>query len=274
MFDQRGPRVVVTGLGVVAANAHGVPAFLEALRAGRSGIAFQQHLADANFACQVGGIPADIARIAEGYLPAADLMAMNANMMYGAVAAMDAWRDGGLSVPDCGDDEVDWGTGAIIGTGIGGMDTIAEKLVPKTDAGKVSRLGSTMVEQIMASGASARVAGILALGNQVSTNSSACNTGAEAIISAFTRLKNGLAQRMLAGGSELAGKAAVIDVPVGRGHVVMFANNPMWRHETHGSFSLLFNAILNYDNLGVGRTEARPTGTPRPDAEEQNDVNH
>ena len=58
--------------------------------------------------------------------------------------------------------------------------------------------------------------------------------------------------------SELAGKAAVVDVPVGKGHVVMFANNPMWRHETHGSFSMLFNAMLNYDNLGVGRTEARP----------------
>lgn len=63
---------------------------------------------------------------------------------------------------------------------------------------------------------------------------------------------------MLAGGSELAGKAAVLDVPVGKGHVVMFANNPMWRHETHGSFSLLFNAVLNFDNLGVGRTSGRP----------------
>src|SRR5689334_21164634 len=34
-----------------------------------------------------------------------------------------------------------------------------------------------------------------------------------------------LASGMLAGGSELAGKAAIVDVPVGRGHVVMFANN-------------------------------------------------
>jgi hypothetical protein len=69
---------------------------------------------------------------------------------------------------------------------------------------------------------------------------------------------------MLTGGSELTGKAAVVDVPVGRGHVVMFANNPMWRHETHGSFSMLFNAILNYDNLGVGRSEPKPTASPSP----------
>jgi hypothetical protein len=34
---------------------------------------------------------------------------------------------------------------------------------------------------------------------------------------------------------------------------VMFANNPMWRHQTQGSFFLLFNAALNFDHLGVGR---------------------
>jgi hypothetical protein len=72
--------------------------------------------------------------------------------------------------------------------------------------------------------------------------------------------KNLLVSGMLAGGSDLVNKAAVVDVPVGRGHVVMFANNPMWRHQTQGSFFLLFNAALNYDNLGAGRAErpARP----------------
>jgi len=67
--------------------------------------------------------------------------------------------------------------------------------------------------------------------------------------------KNLLVSGMLAGGSELANKPAVVDIPVGRGHVVMFATNPMWRHQTQGEFFLLFNAALNYDNLGVGRTE-------------------
>ena len=76
--------------------------------------------------------------------------------------------------------------------------------------------------------------------------------------------KNLLISGMLAGGSELANAAAVVDVPVGHGHVVMFANNPMWRHQTQGSFFLLFNAALNYDQLGVGRDRAapaRPEGT-------------
>ena len=70
----------------------------------------------------------------------------------------------------------------------------------------------------------------------------------------------------IASGAELAGKPAVLDVPVGKGHVVMFANNPMWRHETNGSFELIFNAMLNFDNLGAGRVIARPaTGRPGDD---------
>jgi hypothetical protein len=42
---------------------------------------------------------------------------------------------------------------------------------------------------------------------------------------------------MLSGGSELANAPAVIDVPVGSGHVLMFANNPMWRHQTRAASS-------------------------------------
>ncbi len=49
--------------------------------------------------------------------------------------------------------------------------------------------------------------------------------------------KNLLISGMLAGGSELANAPAVIDVPVGNGHVVMFATNPMWRHQNHRAAS-------------------------------------
>jgi hypothetical protein len=69
--------------------------------------------------------------------------------------------------------------------------------------------------------------------------------------------KNLLVSGMLAGGGELTNKPAVVDVPVGRGHVVMFATNPMWRHQTQGEFFLIFNAALNYDNLDAGRSEGR-----------------
>ncbi len=72
--------------------------------------------------------------------------------------------------------------------------------------------------------------------------------------------KNLLISGMLAGANELANRPAIVNVPVGRGHVVMFATNPMWRHQTQGEFFLLFNAALNFDNLSVGRAEPRREG--------------
>jgi hypothetical protein len=76
--------------------------------------------------------------------------------------------------------------------------------------------------------------------------------------------KNLLVSGMLAGGQELANAPAVVDVPVGRGHVVLFATNPMWRHQTQGSFFLLFNAALNYDSLGTERAPEAPPRRPQP----------
>ena len=62
-----------------------------------------------------------------------------------------------------------------------------------------------------------------------------------------------LVSGLLDNGSELAQHAAVIDSPLGQGHIVLFSNNPFWRAETKGSYFLVFNAILNFDNLGAGR---------------------
>jgi hypothetical protein len=58
-----------------------------------------------------------------------------------------------------------------------------------------------------------------------------------------------LVSGLLAGGEELANKAAVVDAPVGRGHVVMFAIRPFWRWETQGSFALAVNAIVHWNRL-------------------------
>jgi hypothetical protein len=81
--------------------------------------------------------------------------------------------------------------------------------------------------------------------------------------------KSLLISGMLSGGSELANAPAVIDVPVGRGHVVMFANNPMWRHQTHGNFFLIFNAAMNYDSLDTERAAPPPRARPTADEAEQ-----
>jgi len=62
-----------------------------------------------------------------------------------------------------------------------------------------------------------------------------------------------LVSGLLDGGAEIAQRPMVIDVPFEKGHVIVFSNNPIWRGETQGSYFMVLNAILNHDNLDVGR---------------------
>ena len=65
------------------------------------------------------------------------------------------------------------------------------------------------------------------------------------VVVKFVEEKELLVSGMLSGGRELAGKPVVVDVPRGKGHVLMFANNPMWRDETQGSYFLLAGYVLD-----------------------------
>ena len=62
-----------------------------------------------------------------------------------------------------------------------------------------------------------------------------------------------LVSGLLDGGADIAGQIVVVDVPSEQGHYILFANNPIYRGETIGSYFMVFNAILNFDNLGAGR---------------------
>src|SRR4029079_15483458 len=62
-----------------------------------------------------------------------------------------------------------------------------------------------------------------------------------------------LVSGLLDGGNDIAQRPVVVDVPVGKGHVVLFANNPIYRGETLGSYFMVFNTILNFDSLDAGR---------------------
>jgi hypothetical protein len=64
---------------------------------------------------------------------------------------------------------------------------------------------------------------------------------------------------LLDGASELAGRPILVDVPVGRGRVLLYAFNPVWRHETWGTFGLLFQAFLYHHRLDLGWP---PTASP------------
>ena len=73
------------------------------------------------------------------------------------------------------------------------------------------------------------------------------------VVLRFSGQRDLLVSGLLQGGSEIAERPAVVDVPKGKGHVVLFAINPMWRGETIGSYALVLNTILHFDNLNAGR---------------------
>ncbi len=81
------------------------------------------------------------------------------------------------------------------------------------------------------------------------------------VIVRFTpRADSLLVSGLLDNGAEMAGRGAVVDAPVGKGHVVLFGIRPMWRYETQGSYAMMLNAMLNWNALDVNRKEDRTIG--------------
>ena len=109
---------------------------------------------------------------------------------------MHAWKDAGLKIDS--NSETDYSSGMVFGSGTSGIEKFRDSIY-KLDNLKVKRLGSNVVLQTMSSGISAYLGGILGLGNQVTTNSSACSTGSEALLMGFERISSGKASKMLVG---------------------------------------------------------------------------
>ncbi|WP_396596706.1 beta-ketoacyl-[acyl-carrier-protein] synthase family protein [Dokdonia sp. R86516] len=190
-------RVVITGMGVCAPNGIGLKAFSDAIFSGKSGIKFHQKLADLNFGCQIAGQPEIPEGMLENYFTALQLRDLQSSgIEYGMIAGVDAWTDAGLAPTD--KDTVDYDSGIVFGVSLLGAEKFRSAIY-LTDEGKVRRLGSTSVVQTMASGISAYLGGYLGLGNQVTTNSSACTTGLESVLMGYERVRNGDAVRMLVG---------------------------------------------------------------------------
>lgn len=196
-------RVVVTGLGVVAPNGVGLDAFTHAVKMGISGIKHDPELERLQFSCQINGTPEISTELALNYFSELELKNFNSTgILYGVIAGIEAWKVAGLSIDT--HDQPDWDSGTIFGTGTSGIDKFRE-CIYKIDDFQTRRLGSTAVAQTMNSGISAYLGGKLGLGNQVTTNSSACTTGTESILMAFDRIKSGQSKRILAGSTSDSG---------------------------------------------------------------------
>lgn len=196
-------RVVITGLGVAAPNGVGIEAFSHSIKNGISGIRHDAQLQELQFSCQIAGQPQIAEELKAHYFTELELRGFNSTgILYGVIAGLEAWKNAGLPIEI--NEEPDWDSGTIFGSGTSGIDKFRESIY-KIDEFQVRRLGSTAVAQTMSSGISAYLGGKLGLGNQVTTNSSACATGTEAILMAYDSIKAGKAKRILAGSTSDSG---------------------------------------------------------------------
>ncbi|MGZ3763913.1 MAG: beta-ketoacyl-[acyl-carrier-protein] synthase family protein [Mucilaginibacter sp.] len=192
-------RIVVTGLGVVAPNGVGVPAFLNAIQNGVSGIEFVPLYEELHMSCQVAGRPDFIWDNLKKYISEVSFHGLKGtNIGYGITAALDAWTHSGMQFDT---DEPHWETGCVFGNST--PDSEAMRIViSRVDNKESKKLGSRVVEQTMNSGVTSYISGRLGLGNKVVTNSSACATGTQAILMGYEYIKHGYAKRMVVGSSE------------------------------------------------------------------------
>lgn len=195
-------RVVITGLGVIAPNGCGLDDFSAAIKNGVSGIRFDPRLRDLLFSCQLAGEPQVSDELINEGFSALELRNFNSTgILYGVLAGIEAWKHAGLPIDLT---EPDYDSGSVFGAGSSGIDKFRESIY-KIDQLQMRKLGSTVVIQTMLSGITAYLGGKLGMGNQVTTNSSACITGAESILMGFDRIRTGRAKRMLCGSTSDSG---------------------------------------------------------------------
>ncbi|HTR79751.1 MAG TPA: hypothetical protein VMH39_16660, partial [Gemmatimonadaceae bacterium] len=72
-------------------------------------------------------------------------------------------------------------------------------------------------------------------------------------ILAYSDQSDLLVSGLLDGGEDIAGRTTLVDAPLGKGHVVLFSFDPMYRGETIASYAFVFNALLHFDNLNAGQ---------------------
>ncbi|OFW30070.1 MAG: hypothetical protein A3H97_02245 [Acidobacteria bacterium RIFCSPLOWO2_02_FULL_65_29] len=85
-------------------------------------------------------------------------------------------------------------------------------------------------------------------------NSASSDTNRPRVVMRFPDNPNDLLlSGTIANGQFLSGRAIAVDDRIGQGHAVMFAIRPFWRWQTQGTYTLGFNAIMNWNDLDAGR---------------------
>ncbi len=198
-------RVVVTGMGIACPLGVGVEHVWRRLIAGESGINAIQSFDTTELTAKIGGQIPQGARtegrldIAE-WIPSKDLKKMDRFIQFAMVAATEAVEDSGWMPTD---EEDRCATGVMIGSGIGGLETIYEASI-LLHAGKTRRLSPFFIPSALINLASGHVSiryGFKGPNHSVVT---ACATGVHAIGDASRLIGFGDADVMVAGGAESA----------------------------------------------------------------------
>jgi 3-oxoacyl-[acyl-carrier-protein] synthase II len=189
--------VVVTGIGVVTPIGSGTDEFWNGVTGSRSGAGeitqFDASGLPVRIACEVSDF--DPAR----YMPGREVARTDRFTQMAVAAASQAWEETGGDDIDCPSDRI----GVIIGSGIGGLGTIEHEHRALLSGGP-RRVSPFMVPKLMPNAAAAAVSMKLKLLGPNFAPSSACATGAHAIGEAYRQIRAGVADVMLAGGSEAA----------------------------------------------------------------------
>jgi beta-ketoacyl-acyl-carrier-protein synthase II len=200
-------RVVVTGMGAITPIGNDVPAFWDSLIAGRSGITritlFDPVHTPAKIAGEVKGFDAD------AVMPKKEVRRNDRYVHYAWAATAEAMRDAGLPTP-IDDETLAWRTGAIIGSGIGGINTMIRDVIEAHDHG-VDRIGPFLVTSLIPDMAAGYVAIYANARGPNYATVSACSSSNHAIGDSLNIIRRGEADVMIAGGAE----AGIGEIPVG-----------------------------------------------------------
>ena len=189
-------RVVVTGVGVVSPIGIGKEPFLEALLAGRSGIVHVSRFDTTEYPVKIAGEVRGFE--ASDFIDRKLAKRLDRYAQYGVAAATLALQDSGYPVS-----EDPYEVGALIGSGVGGLDTFFEQTGVLLEKGP-TRLSPFFIPMMIPNMASAMSSVALGLKGPVNATCTACAAGTNALGDAFSLIRRGDATAMLAGGAEAA----------------------------------------------------------------------
>ncbi|MBQ1094078.1 beta-ketoacyl synthase [Streptomyces sp. B93] len=192
-----GTPAVITGLGMTTALGGDTATTWAALLAGESGIG-SLDIGPPNGPTQ----PYLAARAAvepRTVLPAAKASHCDRSAQFALVAAKEAWRDAGLA------DTADQGTrvAVVVGVGLGGLSTILEQNHRLETEGP-ARVSPRTIPRMLPNHPAAEVGLMIGAKARVHTPVSACASGAEALAQGLALIRDGLADVVVAGGTEAA----------------------------------------------------------------------